>query len=214
MPYCNVFPRAVAAAVLISLSAIFASAQTGEVRPRLVSVVSTSGGSLRLENEPSLPSPAPSRDLTRPAMGLVSPPPIRRDAPGAAPRLTGFRNLLLSAIDQRLGAPYVWGAAGPNVFDCSGFVWSAFQAVGVHFDRESARRLWEEFSPATPAEETQFGTLVFFNGLSHVGIVADANGFYHASRTRGVVYSPFNDYWLARLDGFRRVPLPPAVAGE
>jgi cell wall-associated NlpC family hydrolase len=64
------------------------------------------------------------------------------------------------------------------------------------------------FTPATPEEKFKFGTLVFFSRRTHIGIVADEHGFYHASRHHGVVYSPFSDYWLARIDGFRRVPLP------
>jgi hypothetical protein len=60
-----------------------------------------------------------------------------------------------------------------------------------------------------PAEGQQFkfGTLVFFSNLSHVGIVVDDKGFYHSARHGGVMYSPFNDYWLSRIDGFRRVPV-------
>ena len=118
-----------------------------------------------------------------------------------------FERILSSAIGQRLGARSVWGATGPNVFDCSGFVWSSFHTAGIKFSRASARSLWATFAPATRAEETQFGTLVFFNGKRHIGIVADKNGFYHASRHHGVVYSPFNEYWLRRIDGFRRVPV-------
>ena len=40
--------------------------------------------------------------------------------------------LLLAAIDQRLGSRYRWGATGPTRFDCSGFVWSIFQATGIN----------------------------------------------------------------------------------
>ncbi|MFN2530341.1 MAG: C40 family peptidase [Pyrinomonadaceae bacterium] len=116
--------------------------------------------------------------------------------------------LLLAAIDQRLGAPYSWGAEGPNAFDCSGFVWSIFQSAGITFERGSARTLWARFLAPPPDEQYKFGTLVFFSGLAHVGVVADEHGFYHASRHHGVVYAPFNDYWLSRVDGFRRVPLP------
>jgi peptidoglycan endopeptidase LytE len=116
--------------------------------------------------------------------------------------------LLMSAIDARLGSPYVYGSSGPRSFDCSGFVWSVYNSAGVRFDRGSARYLWSRFTPAKEEEKREFGTLVFFNGLTHVGIVADANGFYHSSRSHGVVYSPFNKYWLSRVDGFRRVPLP------
>jgi cell wall-associated NlpC family hydrolase len=60
-------------------------------------------------------------------------------------------------------------------------------------------------------EQFKFGTLVFFSGLRHVGVVADEHGFYHASRRHGVIYSEFNEYWLKRIDGFRRVPLPVQV---
>ncbi|HYN24010.1 MAG TPA: C40 family peptidase [Pyrinomonadaceae bacterium] len=122
-----------------------------------------------------------------------------------------FQQLMSSAIDQRIGVPYSWGATGPSRFDCSGFVWSTFQSVGIDFERGSARTLWARFAPATPEEKFKYGTLVFFSGLTHIGIVADEHGFYHASRRHGVVYSPFNNYWQSLIDGFRRVPLPEQV---
>jgi peptidoglycan endopeptidase LytE len=123
-----------------------------------------------------------------------------------------FEPLLMTAIDERLGSPYRWGATGPNRFDCSGFVWSIFQASGINFERESARGLFSHLEPAPEGQEYKFGTLVFFSGLTHVGVVADEHGFYHASRRHGVIYSEFNEYWLKRIDGFRRVPLPVQVA--
>jgi len=124
-----------------------------------------------------------------------------------------FQPALMAAIDQRLGARYRWGAEGPDRFDCSGFVWSIFHATGIDFERGSARTLFARFSAPAPEEQFKFGTLVFFSGLTHVGVVADEHGFYHASRRHGVIYSPFNEYWLKRIDGFRRVPLP-AVATD
>ncbi len=122
-----------------------------------------------------------------------------------------FQRLMYSAIDDRIGARYSWGAAGPSRFDCSGFVWSTFKSVGIDFERTSARTLWARFNPPAPEEKFKFGTLVFFSGLKHIGIIADEHGFYHASRRHGVVYSTFNDYWVSRIDGFRRVPLPGQV---
>jgi len=118
---------------------------------------------------------------------------------------------LMAAIDQRLGARYRWGAEGPDRFDCSGFVWSIFNATGITFERGSARTLFSRFAAPAPEEQYKFGTLVFFSGLTHVGVVADEHGFYHASRRQGVIYSPFNEYWLKRIDGFRRVPLPAPI---
>ena len=121
-----------------------------------------------------------------------------------------FDQLLMSAIQERLGSNYRWGSTGPNTFDCSGFVWSSFQSIGLKFTRQSARGLFGSLPAAAKDEQFKFGTLVFFSGLTHVGIVADEHGFYHASRHNGVVYAPFNDYWLAQIDGFRRVPLTQA----
>jgi cell wall-associated NlpC family hydrolase len=118
-----------------------------------------------------------------------------------------FNTDLLTAIESHLGSSYHFNTTGPDTFDCSGFVWRAFQDVGVNFQRGPARSYWATM-PAPPQDEQfKFGTLVFFSGLTHVGIVADEKGFYHSARHGGVVYSPFNDYWLSRIDGFRRVPL-------
>ncbi|HEY6804373.1 MAG TPA: C40 family peptidase [Pyrinomonadaceae bacterium] len=122
--------------------------------------------------------------------------------------LPRFQPLLLAAIDERLGSPYHWGSTGPSSYDCSGFVWSIYQAIGVDFERSSARTLYSRFEVPTEGEQYKFGTLVFFNGLSHVGVVADEKGFYHASRHNGVVYATFEGYWGKHIDGFRRVPLP------
>jgi cell wall-associated NlpC family hydrolase len=144
-------------------------------------------------------------------ISLASPREINAVAATTASAGFKFQQLMSSAIDQRLGAPYSWGADGPSRFDCSGFVWSTFQSIGIDFERTSARTLWARFAPATPEEKFNYGTLVFFSGLTHIGIVADEQGFYHASRRHGVVYSPFNNYWSSRIDGFRRVPLPEQV---
>ena len=113
----------------------------------------------------------------------------------------------MPAIEAHLGATYRYNTTGPNTFDCSGFVWRAFQEAGVNFTRGPARSYWATFAAPAKDEQFKFGTLVFFSGLKHIGIVADEHGFYHSSRHHGVVYSPFNDYWLSRIDGFRRVPV-------
>jgi cell wall-associated NlpC family hydrolase len=113
---------------------------------------------------------------------------------------------MLLSIQEKLGIRYVYGTEGPNSFDCSGFVWSVFQTAGIPFERGSARTLWANSIPVSEEEKYKFGTLVFFNGLGHVGIVADENGFYHASRSKGITYSPFAGYWGKRIVGFRRLP--------
>lgn len=109
------------------------------------------------------------------------------------------------AIKNRYGTPYRYGSTGPNTYDCSGFVWSAFQEAGINFTRESVRSLWAQSEPVEGDDRYKFGTLVFLNGLGHIGIVADENGFYHASSHKGITYSPFKGYWEGRIVGFRRL---------
>lgn len=109
------------------------------------------------------------------------------------------------AIKERYGIPYHYGSTGPNSYDCSGFVWSAFNEAGINFTRASAASLWHQSEPVDGDERYKFGTLVFLNGLGHIGIVADENGFYHASSSKGITYSPFKGYWEKRIVGFRRL---------
>lgn len=112
---------------------------------------------------------------------------------------------IMRGIESRLGIPYRYGSTGPNRYDCSGFVWSVFNEAGVNFTRQSARSLWSMSVPVSGDERYKFGTLVFLNGLGHIGIVADENGFYHASSSKGITYSPFKGYWEKRIVGFRRL---------
>jgi cell wall-associated NlpC family hydrolase len=119
---------------------------------------------------------------------------------------TGLKSKLMFGINARLGIPYLYGSTGPNRYDCSGFIWSVFNDAGIVFERSSARTFWEDFEPVEGDERFQFGTLVFFNKLGHVGIVADENGFYHASSSKGITYSTFKGYWGKRIVGYRRIP--------
>ncbi len=123
-----------------------------------------------------------------------------------------FSQRLLQAIQTRIGIPYRYGSTGPTSYDCSGLVWSVFQDAGFSFERTSARTLWQNSEPVEGDDRYKVGTLVFFNGLAHIGIVADANGFYHASSSHGVTYSTFEGYWANRIVGFRRMKIEAQIA--
>lgn len=114
---------------------------------------------------------------------------------------------MVSSIQSKYGLRYVYGSTGPNTYDCSGFIWSVFNESGILFDRSSARTYWSQFEQVTGDDRYKFGTLVFFNGLGHMGIVANENGFYHASTSKGITFSKFEGYWEKRIVGFRRVPV-------
>ena len=196
------FPQAFAACFVLCLMAATAAAQNDVTRPRQVTQVTEPNGASKLENDFYVVSEAESAsvEIARPNF--------------TSPKVFQFNHLIMTAIEKRLGSPYVLGTEGPYRFDCSGFVWSVFQSAGVQFERGSARHFWSQFQPVEGDERYQFGTLVFFNRLGHVGIVADENGFYHASSSKGVTYSTFDGYWGKRITGFRRVQIPSAIAAE
>jgi len=204
----KLFPRALFASLAIALLSTSAFAQA---RPR---VTAQGDDANEVACSPDDLALAAAVSDSKPTWE-AKPRPTIDLAPSTAPSTSGFvkyESQLMAAIDQRLGSPYRWGATGPNVFDCSGFVWAIYQATGINFERGSARTLFARFEPAAVEDQYKFGTLVFFSGLKHVGVVADEHGFYHASRHHGVIYSEFNEYWLKRIDGFRRVPLNVQIA--
>jgi cell wall-associated NlpC family hydrolase len=119
---------------------------------------------------------------------------------------SGKSVLLKNAIVKRLGIRYRYHGVDDRGYDCSGFIWSVFRDAGADFERVSARSLWMQLPKATAAEIRQFGTLVFFRGTKHVGIIRDADSFYHASRSKGVTISYLDGYWRKRITGYRRAP--------
>jgi len=180
------------------------SAQSSEAESRQTRTTLESNGATRLETEMSVPRPAAEGRPRLVGSRTAGSVPVAPSAPLVAGR---FNRLLLTAIESHLGSPYHYAGTGPDAFDCSGFVWRTFQEAGFEFSRGPARSYWATFAAPAKEEQFKFGTLVFFSGLSHVGIVVDEKGFYHSSRHYGVIYSPFNEYWLSRIDGFRRVPV-------
>jgi peptidoglycan endopeptidase LytE len=209
MVFKKLFPRVLIAGLALATLSTSTFAQT---RPR-VTVANNDASEVSCSPDDAVILPATVVNVSKPVWDAKPKPTI-----DVTPTIVSysaflkFQPLLIAAIDERLGSPYRWGATGPNRFDCSGFVWSIFQASGITFERESARNLFAHFEPAPEGEQFKFGTLVFFSGLTHVGVVADEHGFYHASRHHGVVYQEFTDYWLKHIDGFRRVPLPVQIA--
>ncbi|MEO6725913.1 MAG: NlpC/P60 family protein [Blastocatellia bacterium] len=149
---------------------------------------------VEFENFTSLVFPA-FRPMLRPP--LLAQPLAFADGASAA---------LYQAVTQRMGIRYRFFGVDDRGYDCSGFVWRVFRDAGADFERVAARALWDQLPKATGEEANRFGTLVFFNGLKHVGIVRDAFTFYHASRSQGVTLSTFAGYWESRITGYRRAP--------
>ncbi|MEQ4725193.1 C40 family peptidase [Nonomuraea sp. B19D2] len=112
-------------------------------------------------------------------------------------------SIIAYAYDQ-LGKPYVWGAEGPQAFDCSGLTMRAYQAAGISIPRVAADQ-WRHGPPIPPGQE-QPGDLAFFNlkpdGPGHVGIVIGNGQMIHAPNRRETV--KIAAYQRSDLVGFTR----------
>ena len=125
------------------------------------------------------------------------------------PRATGFWDGVKAAIQEHLGRPYVWGSAGLKSFDCSGFIWRVMYENGILIKRTTARKLYMTLPKAAEADQTSFGTLVFFNDLKHAGIIDNAYAFYHAQVSIGTNRSRMTPFWRQKIYGYRKLPAPP-----
>ncbi|MFI7001883.1 NlpC/P60 family protein [Nocardia sp. NPDC050175] len=111
--------------------------------------------------------------------GSPFPPGFDRDSllQGLVP---GSGTSALAAGLTRIGDPYVWGATGPNQFDCSGLVQWAFKQVGKNVPRTSSAQA--TYGTPVSKDELQPGDVVFFySDISHVGIYAGNGLMLHAS---------------------------------
>jgi len=126
--------------------------------------------------------------LTLPLVVLAACTPFQAGLPGGGtPADRG--QAVLEVAESRIGAPYRYGGAGPDAFDCSGLVAYAHRQAGVAVPRTAA----QQFAAATPVERRDLrpGDLVFFRlsgrEVSHVGIYAGGNRFVHAPQSGGEV---------------------------
>ncbi|KAA9375352.1 NlpC/P60 family protein [Microbispora cellulosiformans] len=98
----------------------------------------------------------------------------------------------LEAAVGKLGRPYVWGAEGPDSFDCSGLVQWAYAQAGVKMPRVTYQQ-WVT-GPQVPLSQAQPGDLLFWRNdptnpgyISHVAIYWGNGKMLHAPHTGDVV---------------------------
>jgi len=79
----------------------------------------------------------------------------------------------------KLGSPYVWGATGPDAFDCSGLSQAAYRSAGIALPRTTYSQI--NAGRRVSRSELLPGDLVFFySGISHVGIYVGNGQMIHA----------------------------------
>lgn len=124
---------------------------------------------------------------------------------------TGFHNVgslggnskAVEYAKSRLGCRYVWGASGPDTFDCSGLMYWVAKKLGKTIPRTSKAQS-QSGMPVSKANLLP-GDLVFFankNGVHHVGMFIGGGQFIHSPQTGDVVkiskLSSRKDFYCAR----------------
>ncbi|WP_405795551.1 NlpC/P60 family protein [Streptomyces sp. NBC_01506] len=88
---------------------------------------------------------------------------------------------VLAFARAQIGKPYVWGATGPDSYDCSGLTAAAWKAAGVQLPRTT----WDQVKVGTRVATADLlpGDLVFFyDDISHVGIYKGDGKMIHAPK--------------------------------
>ncbi len=109
--------------------------------------------------------------------------------------VSGRAGTALRYAVKQIGDSYVWGAAGPIKWDCSGLTMRAFQQAGVRLPHSSRAQFG--YGRSISRSNLQPGDLVFFGSpISHVGIYIGKNKMVHAPRPGArVQIAEFGNYF-------------------
>jgi cell wall-associated NlpC family hydrolase len=129
--------------------------------------------------------------------GDVVAEPRAAKAPGRAAQVA------VDTAMAQLGDPYVWAAAGPDAFDCSGLTQYAYAAAGVGLPHSSSMQ--SQMGTPVSLSELQPGDLLFFySPVSHVGMYIGNGQMVHAS-TSGQPVKVASVDSMGSFSGARRV---------
>jgi cell wall-associated NlpC family hydrolase len=106
---------------------------------------------------------------------------------------TGRAAVAVAFAEAQVGKPYVWGATGPDAYDCSGLVQAAWAAAGVALPRTTYDQINAGHRVSTA--DLQPGDLVFYYaGVSHVGMYVGNGEIVHAPHPgASVEYAPVGE---------------------
>ena len=106
---------------------------------------------------------------------------------------------IAATASNYVGCSYVWGATGPDSFDCSGLVSYVFSSYGISVPRTAADQYYGGTQIDIATAVSTPGALIFYHGLGHVAISLGDGSVVHASNSNtGVIIS---DAYYSTPDG-------------
>ena len=116
---------------------------------------------------------------------------------GWAPPSIPAQGSVVDYAISRLGCPYVWGASGPNSFDCSGLTSWCYSQIGIWITRTTGSQ-YNAARAILPMNAAEPGDVLYNNG--HVGICTSYGGwqYIHAPQPgEYVCYSTWAQFYCA-----------------
>ena len=185
-----------AAAVVADQATLAGAGQVSQLQQVLTAVGASTAGVVQAEA--TMVSQQAGRSLSSPA-ALQFTPPI------APPPPVSTTTTALTWLFSELGKPYVWGATGPDTFDCSGLTQFVWAKAGITTPRVAVDQ--DRWAVPIPLSDLRPGDLVFFGkDIGHMGMYIGGGLMINAPHTGDVVrISPI---WWSDLVGFGRVHTP------
>lgn len=157
--------------------------------PASSSTQDTSRPSSPSTSTPSPSTPSPSTPST--SAPAPSPAPAPKPTPKPNPPASGVGSSALGVARGQLGKPYVWGASGPNTFDCSGLTYWSFAQTGKMIPRVASSQYYA--GQQVPFSQARAGDLIFWSdnggasGIYHVAFYLGGGQLLHSPKPGDVV---------------------------
>ncbi|MBN9619568.1 MAG: C40 family peptidase [Actinobacteria bacterium] len=115
---------------------------------------------------------------------------------------------------QQLGKPYVFGAAGPNAYDCSGLTMAAWASQGIALAHFAATQAGEGTPESTNLSQAVTGDLVLIPGSDGTAAAPGHVGMVIGSVATTVNGQPARELWLIQAPGYANLPVELTLAGN
>ena len=165
-PAAVAIPQQVAARTPVLRADRFFERRTPPVRAVTEAAPATQPVALAATLKATKPKPKPKPKPKKPAVAQTQTPVV-----------AGSVSAVLAYAKAQLGKPYVWAAAGPNGFDCSGLVVASYARAGIKLPHQTGGLIGRGRSVSRA--QLQPGDLVFPSS-GHVGIYLGDNMMIHA----------------------------------
>jgi len=182
-----------------------AAALAAEARANAASLAAFRAQAAAVVPQPVTPAPAVTPVTPAPAVTPVTPAPAVTPANPVVHAVGSAASIAVQTALAQVGKPYVYGAAGPDSFDCSGLTMYAYAAAGISLPHYTGAQYGVGRHVAE--SDLQPGDLVFFGpNLGHMGMYIGNGQIVHAPHSGDVVkVVPLAGYFQQNYAGAVRV---------